>query len=165
MVGAACRRLGPRLWELTAPTTVAVPAEPEAEDSLPTAGMLARSLEEPLASRPRLRTLGRRVPRNQATAGPASTAVDDSRPHLLAEAEEIGAEVMAAVLCHRPQLPAPMHTMVAEHRGRGIGCLVWDFGTEREAQAFRAGVLQTASTLHPTSRGGQGSATPARRLS
>jgi len=139
MVAAACRRLGARLWELTAPTAAAAPSEPEAEDSLPAAGMSTRGREEPPTSRPRLRSPGRRVPRERAHPDPVSVAGDDRRHYLLAEAEEIGAEAMAAVINHRPLLPAPMYTMVAERRGRGLACLVWEFPTEREAEAFRAG--------------------------
>ena len=163
MVAAACRRLGSRLWELTAPTTAAAPSEPEAEDSLPAAGMIARGLEEPPTSRPRLRSPGRRVPRDPTGPGSVSTAGGDNRHYVLAEAEEIGAEAMAAVINHRPVLPVPMRTMVAERRGRGIACLVWEFPTEREAQAFRAGVLQTASTMHPAPREGHSAAAAARR--
>jgi len=196
MVAAACRRLGSRLWELTAPPSS---TEPEGEASLPSAGMEARGSEGPPTSRPRLRPPGRRMPRGsvltELTEGALTLAAPGaallctplhvggtegpptSRPPLrspvlqaaateelnsfarldaafgnsgfiLVEAQEIGAEVLAAVLRHRPRVPAPVATLVSGC----LACLAWDFATELEAQSFRAGVLQTAATEEPPQR-------------
>lgn len=120
---------------------------------------------EPPAQRPRLRSPGRRVPRDELSlgeaAGPEATRGPDWEP--LAAAEQLGMDVMTTLLVGRPTLAAPTSTLVMPRRGRGVGALVWDFETELEAQSFRAGVLSAVARLglSPASRRTRSSLEPA----
>ena len=174
MVSAACRRLGPRLSELTVgslPTAatlepVSSPAGTAVSDDgltqigphtfleLPPshrgssdAPAAATSTGAPAASTPRLRSPGRRAPRILYLVSTMRGAGVAARPAEELEAEGIGTRAMVAIYGHRPRIPLPERTMVAPYRQRTVGCLVWEFRTPQEGQAFRRGVVRAGATF------------------
>lgn len=123
----------------------------------PPAHLLARGrqLEEPPTSRPRLRSPEHATLLRHGMSAGGVGGSGETRPAILVDPEEIGTQVMSAVVTHQPRVPLPVHTMVMPRRGHGVAGLFWEFNTEQEAFAFRAGVLRVAARPSTTARRAQ----------